>query len=54
MWAISLAEERSNGTVATTGVVRGDLQVLRPMAQVNEELVLMLEGRWPPTPVQID
>jgi hypothetical protein len=39
----SLAEERSDGTVGTIGVVRGDPQVLRPMAQVNQELVLMLE-----------
>ena len=39
----SLAEERSNGTVSTSGVVRGDPQVLRPMAQVNQGLVLMLE-----------
>ena len=39
----SLAEERSNGTVATIGVLRGDPQVLRPMAQVNQELMLMLE-----------
>ena len=40
----SLAEKRSNGTIATNGVVRGDPQLLRPMAQVNqEELVLMLE-----------
>jgi hypothetical protein len=40
----SLAEEStSDGTVATIGVVRGDPQVLRRMAQVNQELVLMLE-----------
>jgi hypothetical protein len=39
----SLAEQRSNGTVATTGVVRGDPRVLRPMAQVNQQLVLRLE-----------
>ena len=39
----SLAEKRSDGTVGTIGVVRGDPQVLRPMAQVNQKLVLMLE-----------
>jgi hypothetical protein len=39
----SLTEERTDGTVAITGVVRGDPQVLRPMAQVNQQLVLMLE-----------
>jgi hypothetical protein len=39
----SLAEESDDGTAATTGVVRGDPQVLRRMAQVNQELVLRLE-----------
>ena len=39
----SLVEERRNGTLATIGVVRGDPQVLRPMAQVNQRLELMLE-----------
>ena len=39
----SLAEESGGGTVATTGVVRGDPEVLRRMAQVNQELVLRLE-----------
>jgi hypothetical protein len=39
----SLTEESGDGTVATIGVVRGDPQVLRRMAQVNQELVLMLE-----------
>ena len=39
----SLVEERSDGTVVTSGFVRGDPQVLRPMAQLNQRLVLMLE-----------
>ena len=38
----SLAEESGDGSV-NTGVVRGDPQVLRRMAQVNQELVLVLE-----------
>jgi hypothetical protein len=38
-----LTEEHDNGTIMTGGFVRGDPRVLRPMAKVDEPLVLLLE-----------
>ncbi len=38
-----LAEKRNEGLIMTGGFVRGDPRVLRPMATINQRLMLVLE-----------